>query len=84
MDFRFQVADGYILEGLGEVRPEGFWRVYLRERVKSPEVGLFLGAVGRTPQEAIDKVQAAIVKSKQAIAFSQPMKATLSVDDLDF
>ena len=93
MEVRFVVPDGYWLEGLAQIRPELTWRAYLRtqEPPRSHRLGTFCGAVGRTPQEAIDKAQKAIEAdlakqaelAKRVGTSPRPRDTYLSVDDLD-
>lgn len=91
--FNITIPAGYWLEGLSQVRPELTWRAYLRTHTKprTPDLGTFRGAVGRTPQEAIDLAQAGIEESlkKQAEQLvlsknTKPRETFLTVDDLDF
>jgi len=85
MEVRVEIPEGYWLEGLAQVRPELTWRAYLRTQVKprSGQIGTFLGAVGRTPQEAINKAQEAIEESRAKFVVARPERDYLSVDDLD-
>jgi len=85
MEFHFEVPNGFVLEGLSEVRPEGFWQAYLRRRAKLPKVGTFQGAVGRTPQQAVNKAQAEIERLESSLIYISPVRAPamLTVDDLD-
>jgi len=93
MRITIEIPPGYWLEGLSQVRPEGTWRAYLRTQTKpkTPDLGTFRGAVGRTPQEAIVLAQAEIETSLRIQAEqvelskkNKPRETYLTVDDLDF
>lgn len=88
MEVSIVVPSGYWLEGLSIIRPEEFWRCALRVQVppRTSELGQFFAAVGRTPQEAVDKAVEELERQKRrdsAVPRVAPQR-TLTVDDLDF
>lgn len=85
MSYQFSIPRGFRLASLVEYEPEGaLWMAYLREEVKSPRIGLLMGAKGRTPQDAITKCHLQMVERIAQYKAQPIFDDQLSIDDLEF